>query len=55
MAALQPTFGLTTLSSDCAFAVHMVSLFAPMVFDVTLASFTHRGSHQDWRLPNDRV
>jgi hypothetical protein len=50
MATLQATFGLTTLSSDSAFAVHMVWLFVPDCFDVAFNSFTHRGGHQGLRL-----
>jgi len=50
MAALQATFGLTALSSDSAFAIHMVGLFVPDCFDVAFNSFTHRGGHQGLRL-----
>lgn len=45
MTALQATFGLTTLSSDGAFAVHMLCFFVPEYFDVVLPSLNCRGSH----------
>jgi hypothetical protein len=55
MAALQATLGLTTLSSDSTFAVHMVGLFVPEQFDVALTPFTDCGCHQGLRVQISQV
>ena len=41
MTTLEPTLGLTTFSSNGAFAVHAVNLLAPKGLGIELSSFTH--------------
>lgn len=55
MTAFQAALGLTTLSSDGAFAIDMACLFVPEYFDVALLCFTYRGSHQEVRPQAGRV
>lgn len=55
MAALQATFGLTTLSSNGTFAVYMICFSMSDLLNVAFTSFAHRGSHQDLRLRASRV
>lgn len=50
MTALLVAFGLSTLCSDGAFAVHMAGLSMVKFSDVALIFFTHRRSQYDLRL-----